>query len=174
MSNFDVLQTQNFAQRDRFKRISQRNVLPAAIKPATIAVENLYNTTVYDGAFSVNNGVLSTLTSRVHSTAFNNQRLGPAPFMITFYEGTTLSDANPGTNHIPFDVTTDKYRVFGPFAMPDYTVNGVRSVASDAFFATDGNGVAYKTSIHNNSGSSQNIVYILQARVLVSGGGGAV
>ena len=32
MNNFDIIQAQTFAQRDRFKRISQRDIVPGVIK----------------------------------------------------------------------------------------------------------------------------------------------
>ena len=45
MNDFETIQVQSFAQRDRFKRISQRDILPSAVKVGKMLSGQLYSKT---------------------------------------------------------------------------------------------------------------------------------
>lgn len=179
MADFANLQRMSGLTADQAKRIGRRDIVPASVRKSQLPQDLLANTDTTVLTTNVGNGVTITITSRSSSEIDPDIRLGLCPFMITFYEAASLGAISPGTNQIPHDVATGRYSVYGPIAMPDYTVNGKRfqqvSSASGLkiYFASDGNDVVYKTSIANNSGSAQDIVILIQERVIQSRGGGS-
>lgn len=157
------------SQLKKIERISRRDPYPASIKSRSLPQDILGNSNVATGSFSIGNGVVITLTARTVSDLGDDVRTGTVPFMIALFDSDTFGGINPGTNQIPWDVTTGNFDVYGPMAMPDYTVNGKRRAST--YFATNGNDTVYKTGIRNSSGSDEIIQYIIQTRVLQPRGG---
>lgn len=160
----------------QIERVSRRDILPTSVESRFFPQDILGNSVVLSGSFSFNDGVVITITTRTRSSVNSKIRVGVLPFMIAFFDSDTFGGIAPRTNQIPFDVTTGKFDVYGPIAMPDYTVNGKRFYMTSAgytiYFATDGNDVICKTGIRNSSGGAETIQYIAQTRVLQSRGGG--
>jgi hypothetical protein len=160
----------------QIERIGRRDVLPTSVKSRFLPQDILGNSVTSTGSFSFADGVVVTITARTTSDLDPEIKIGMLPFMIALYDSDTFSGITPGTNQIPFDVTTGDFDVYGPMAMPDYLVNGKRfyvtSGGSNIYFATDGNDVVYKTAIRNSSGGAETVQYLIQTRVLQSRGGG--
>lgn len=158
-------------------RISKRDVLPTQVKSRFLPQDILKNSSVSTGTFSINDNVIITITARVYSTLSEDIRLGVIPYMVAFYDADSLGSINPGTNQIPFDTTTGDWDLYGPVAMPDYTVSGKRyftnSAGNDIYFATNGNNVVIKTAIANNTGGAETVTYLIQSRTIQSRGGGS-
>lgn len=139
-------------------RTSQRDLLPTAIKPRSVESDFLQNTQVTTGSFSISNGVTVTITTTITALANSTIRMGAVPFQIAFFETSTTT-----ANLIPFGsgIATGRYTVTS-LAMPQITGIG-----------TDGNNIVYKTSIANNSGGTQTIIYYIASRFIQGSGGGA-
>ena len=158
----------------QLKRVGRRGFVPASVRSGQIAQNLIKNSAVSVVTFSFNDAITTTITSRSTSSVDPGIRLASVPFMITFFDAAGLSSISPGTNQIPFDTTTGDFDVYGPFAMPDYLVNGKRVITSSGNrFATDGNDLVYKTAIANNSGGPETVTLLLQLRLIQSRGGGA-
>jgi hypothetical protein len=170
MSNFPTITIPKVVS---VARSTRRTIQPTAIQSRQISQGVIKNTNGSSGSFALANGVTTTLTTTFWNESNDEIRLSAVPFMITFFEAASLSACVPGTNQIPFDVATDRFNIWGPIAMPDYTINGKRVTSGGTRFASDGNNVVYKTSIVNNSGGDVTITYILSLRLIESRGGGS-
>lgn len=173
MPSFDNIQLPSGLSASQERRINQRRLMPTAVKSRMISQDVIKNTDVVVTTFSIGNGVTISLNVRSSNTTDPELRVSAVPMLITFYEADGLSAVNPGTNGIPFDVATGRYDIYGPFAMPEYTVNEKRVTSSGTYFATDGNDLVWRTSIANNSGSQQTITALIQLRTIQVRGGGA-
>ena len=160
MSDFETIQARNFASRDRFKRVSQRDILPTAIKTPALAVDIIKNTTAtQEDAVALSDTAQLTLTSTIASTVNAGIRIGTLPYMVAMFQ-----DSLSAANHIPYgaNVDLDSFDFIAPTAVPQITSIG-----------TDGNNVVYKTSLYNTSGSQQSIIIVTQARIITGVGGSA-
>ncbi len=172
MGDFATVTELSSGQIKKIERIGRRDIFPGSSKSRFLPQDFIASSDTTVVLFSVGNGVTTTITVRSTSLTDDKIRLAACPFQITFFEAATFSACNPGTNQIPFDVATGRYSVYGPMAMPDYTVNGLRAISTtNRYFATDSNDLVHRTSLANNSGSSQDITCLLSLRTIQSRGG---
>ena len=138
-------------------RQSQRQVLPGSIKNAQLASDIIKNTAaVEEDPFATANGAQLNVTSTVIATVADNLIIGTMPFMISYFQ-----DSLTAANHIPFggNVDNDLYTVYQT-AVPQIT-----SIGHDGF------NIVYMSCCYNNTGSSQDIIVVTQARFLLGLGG---
>ena len=107
MNDFETIQVQDFAQRDRFKRISQRDVLPIAIKGRNIS-NVIFGSEAETASTTLGNGEQAVLITSL--TQNNKYELLAIPF-IASYVGTVTS-----ANELPGGASIDEsqWQVIGP------------------------------------------------------------
>src|SRR3990167_4060989 len=103
MANFPSISSPQISQSNR---IGKREIVPASAKKSSLPQDFIGSSATDHITFSINDGVVITITSRSTSSVDPNIRLGAVPFMIAFFEAASLAAVNPGTNQIPFDVAT--------------------------------------------------------------------
>ena len=157
MSSFEAIQPQNFELKDRYKRISQRDIFPQSVKNMQLAGNIIKNTVAtQEDSVSLGIGAQLNVTSTIASTVNDEVIIATVPFMIAFFESSLVVG-----NHIPFgaNVDNDVYRQTGPEAVPQLTIVG-----------HNGFNVVYKTALFNNTGGSKDIIVVTQVRFITGGG----
>lgn len=145
-------------------RISQRGILPNAIKPAQTATTVIINTQAEIlGPYTVNNGSSLSLQSIItnENPAY---RIGGVPYCITYFQDQIDTDHIIGAT-----IGTGDYIINGPLPMAQFSPHAIGGSAG----GNDGNNLVYLTELINNSGSTQTIYVITNTRVFVPTGGSA-
>lgn len=139
------------------KRLSQRHLLPTAVKARQLSQETFGNSAVTSGSFSIADGVRVTITSTLEAVENPTFRLAAVPFMLAFFE-----TSRTAALLIPFgaSIPSNDYLVEGPIAMP--ALSGI---------GHDNSNLVFKTAITNNSGDTQTILFDIQVRAIIAGGG---
>jgi hypothetical protein len=142
---------------DTQRRVGKRDLFPSSVDSRQLTNTLIKNTPMVSGTFTIANNVTITITATVSLDKNSDAIIGVLPFMIALFE-----TSNTTGNLIPFgaDIASGDYTVSGPMAMPSLSPIG-----------TDGNNVVYKTSITNNTGSTQTILYYIQSRFISVLGG---
>lgn len=146
--------------RPQQQRIGQRQILRGSIRPESVSANLIKDTkSIQEDAVTLPNGSQLTITSVVTPSADPEIKVAVCPFSIALFQGSLTT-----ANLIPFgsNVDVDQYVVVGPIAMPRITVIG-----------NDGFNAVFKTAIVNNTGSSQDIIIVSQARYILGTGGTA-
>jgi len=145
MSDFDTLQAENFSQRDRFKRVSQREILPQAIKTRNLG-EVILMTDVGTITAVVSTGQQVVLTNTIISTV--GARL-LSMFEVSIYIGSVAS-----TNLLPGGsaIDHDDWQVILPAI--DYA-------------SSDGLNVKNIVYVRNiAAGANQNVIFYTRSRAV--------
>ena len=107
MSNFDTLTAQSTVQRDRFKRASQRDVLPTAVKSRNLG-NIVYGTDTSIASTSIGNGQEVYVTS---SIAQNDEFELQGHVYLSMYVGTVaVANLLPGGSAID----ESQWQIIGP------------------------------------------------------------
>lgn len=142
-------------------RFTGRNVIPSSIQNRQLGSDLVKNTAIEQSLFSgMPTGSVLTVTSTVTASANENIPVGVLPFCIVFFEGDNLLTANmipSGSN-----LATNDYRIETVYMPPSLSPVG-----------GNGSEQVIKTSLTNNTGSSQDITIVTQGRIILGVGGGA-
>ena len=147
-------------------RITQRNIQPTAIKPASLSQQTLINnSTVSGGPFSMNNGDSFTIKVLVKHDTNSQIRLSAVPFSLIFFEDTLDTSSIIGAG-------VTGYQINGPFSMPPFTpLAYLDNTGAVVLGGSDGNNLVYFTEIVNNSGGTHDIYVYTNTRAYIPIGG---
>lgn len=141
-------------------RANRRDIGPAAIRARHLPDVTLVDTNADVLTATLTDGSQATITSTI-SVGSGEAKLGSAPYMMAIFES-SVSEANwinGGSS-----VGNTDYLMYGPMAIPDISINNER-------IGTDGKNIVFKTSITNNSGTTQGLIFVTNTRVMVTRGG---
>lgn len=156
MVNLDIIQTQNFAQRDRFKRISQRELIPTAIKERHLLTGKIFlfgPISTFASVLTLSNGEDNQITITVsHNEKFD---LYVPEIYTSIYVNSSIEDTNfelPGGSSI-----TESQWIWTPFS---WNYDQYKNAQFKGRFRSTG-----KIYIRNvSAGASQNITLVLQTK----------
>lgn len=146
------------------QRISLQKMYPANVGPPQLlaGIVQSSNATI-NGPYSVPNTSSLTIQSIIVAKKDPTIPLGAIPYCIAFFQG-SLSTANI----IGSGITGSGYVIKGPFAMPTFTPHAT----NNNYGGSDGNNLVFVTELYNATGSTQNIYYISNTKIIQSSGGG--
>ena len=160
MGNFAVLENKTI--RTQSVRVSQRAVLPTAIKRRQLSSTFIDETTAEVlGPFSVNDAAQLKITSTISAKVGTNVKIGAVPYMILFGVGTTLASLS----FIPFDTAVADFTLNSGMAMP--AITGATSVTG-----TTDTELSIMSLLVNTSGITKNIMVIVHGRYISGSGAG--
>lgn len=136
--------------------MSQRDSIPHAITTRMVSEDLINNSTVERISATVGNGSKATLTTTITALDNEQRRIAIFPWMVQVYIGSATS-----ANVLPSggSVSTDDYFIYSWF-VPEVTDG------------TNGGSVVAKLTVSNGSGSEQTIIFDVQSRYMIAGGGG--
>ena len=146
MNTFETIQPQNFSQRDRFKRIGQREMSPAGVKSLKLG-EIILERDTESASATIGNNVQVLLTHTISQQ--NNAKIFAVPD-ISIYLGSVVA-----ANQLPGGSGVDEslWQVIGPW---------------NDWGSTDNRNSKTKLYVRNISAGSTLVIFEVKARYITN------